>query len=181
MEHSIDRIQLSPGSVISNYNIYGLGANLIINGFTALAGAVWPFANRAFYFPFVVEDGDFVASKFILRNATPVSGNFDVGIYNAKYARLVSSGSTAHTGTNQIQQITITDTPLMPGQYFMALVFDNNTAFLLTTSVSVSSVIANTWGVRQEVSAFPLPATATPTAMTANYFPALTLVNKKAA
>jgi hypothetical protein len=56
----------------------------------------------------------------LVLNGATASGNMDVGIYDYAGTRLVSSGSTAQSGTSAFQDFDITDTLLGPGIFYLA-------------------------------------------------------------
>lgn len=136
------------------------------------ASAVWIAANRAVFIPFRLTDSITVVKMFMLNGAT-VSGNIDVGIYDALGTRLVSKGSTAQAGINAIQEFDITDTRLGPGLFYMASAMDNATGTVLRKSVN--GIILRTAGLFQMASAFPLPATATFAANSGSFLPTVGL------
>lgn len=125
----------------------------------AIASATYPSANLAIFYPVRVTRAFTVAQLFVLNGAT-VSGNIDVGIYDSAGTRLVSSGSTAQSGTNAVQAFNIADTLLAAGWYYLAVAMDNITGTLQRNTAG-SFVMTASLGIGQQASAFPLPATAT--------------------
>src|SRR3990172_5526534 len=76
-----------------------------------------PFANnamgtaeRAMFFPVVVHEPVTVYSMFWI-NGTTINGNVDVGVYDTAGHLLVSTGSTAQSGSALPQEAGTTDTP----------------------------------------------------------------------
>lgn len=135
-----------------------------------VTSAVWPTANKAFYYPFLVTEAPWTVRRIGVRNGTAVSGNLDVGVYDSEGNRLVSSGSTAQAGTSATQWLDVTDTTLLPGLYYLALALDNVTG----TFVRLASLTADqlrSMGVFVQTSAFPLPASATFAVADAAYVP----------
>jgi hypothetical protein len=130
------------------------------------ASAAWPTANLAFYYGVVVLR-PLTIYQIGTSNGATASGNVDVGIYDFAGNRLVSSGSTAQSGTSVGQVFDITDTVLTPGNYFLAMAVDNITATFFRVSPSTEQLRCN--GVYQQASAFPLPSTATFATPTAGY------------
>lgn len=153
---------------ISTYSRESLGVALKGLSVTVSASAVWPASNLAVFVPFTVYETITVVKLSIL-NGSAVSGNVDVGIYDAGGARLVSSGSTAQSGASAIQTFDITDTVLSPGLYYLALAIDNTTATI--ENVSVTAIDVEALGVFQQASAFPLPSSATPAAFAQTIVP----------
>ena len=137
-----------------------LGVQIAALAMAAPTSAIWPAANQAVYVPFVVDKTATIVKGFWY-NGAAVSGNVDLAVYNESYARQVSIGSTAQSGTNTIQEVNIADTSLAPGRYYLALACDNTTAEFFR--VAFSSVhLAKTLAFSEQASAFALPSTATP-------------------
>lgn len=140
-----------------------------MNHIIGVASAVWPGANRALYVPLYLPRPATVVKLWWL-NGAAVSGNVDVGIYNAtSLARIVSSGSTAQAGTSVVQEVDIADTALGAGVYLLALSCDNTTAAFARTLTDIR--ICRSAGVTQEAAAFALPVTATPATAASAYMP----------
>lgn len=144
-------------------------ANCTSNGFwTSAASAAWPAANRAIFYPFLLHVPT-VLTKLWCLNGNTVSGNLDIGIYDVAGTKLVSTGSTAQSGTSALQTVTITALPLAPGTYYMAMAMDNTTGTLYRiTTPTVNLAIGLGWF--QQATAFPLPATFTPASLATGYW-----------
>lgn len=123
------------------------------------SSGAWPTANKAIFVPFVINTNCTVKKMFVVNGAT-ASGNLDIGIYNEDGTKLVSSGSTAQSGTNGLQVIDVTDTPLSPGAYYMALAMNGITGTMFKYTAGTGAQMSQL-GVYQQTTAFPLPATAT--------------------
>jgi hypothetical protein len=100
------------------------------------------------------------------------SYNVDCGIYadagKKPGVRLVSSGSTAQGTASEVQFVNVTDTTLMPGLIWLALVCSSTSATLFRVA---GSAIYDALFRMQEAAALPLPATATPVESTGvNYY-----------
>ncbi len=134
----------------------------------ATSGA-WPLANMAIYIP-VRVDTPVVVTKLFVVNGSAVTGNVDIGLYTLDYARLLSTGSTAQSGTNAVQSIDVTDTPLDAGLYYLALALSSGgaTTFRQAPATVLACRVA---GQFEELSALPLPATMTPAASANAYVP----------
>jgi len=114
-------------------------------------------ANEAIYIPVRIK-----ASATVKRIGTTVSGNVDVGIYDAGGTRLVSSGSTSQSGTSATQYFDIGDTALTAGLHWMAIAGSSGTGQIYTHDSSFNPGTGRIlYGLKVEASAFPLPATAT--------------------
>lgn len=129
-------------------------------GLAATSSRTWTVTDEAQLYPFRLGYPETITKLWIYNGAT-VSGNFDIGIYDAEGTRIVSAGSTAQAGTNAVQSVDITDTLLGPGIYYMALVFDNTTATLFADTGWASVRAAQQSGLCRVASAFALPATVT--------------------
>lgn len=143
--------------VISTASPQSLGEAWNSMGLTT-ASLAWSTANKAIYVPVSIHAPVTIVKMFVLNGAT-ASGNIDVGIYDRGGARLVSSGSTAQSGTSAIQEFNITDTLLQAGLYYLACAMDNNTGTLEMWTMSLA--ISKSLGIAEQTSAFALPATAT--------------------
>lgn len=105
----------------------------------------------------------FPVTRFWWVNGGTVNGNVDMGIYTEDgQTLLVSTGSTAQSGTNVIQTVTVSYT-LPPGRYYMAFATSSATATFARQSNSVASTRAA--GFRQHTTTaganVPLPTTLT--------------------
>lgn len=138
----------SPQSIGEMLNAMGLG----------LTTSTWPTANKAYFIPFSVFAPITIVKMFVINGGT-ASGNIDVGIYDRGGSRLVSSGSTAQSGTSAVQEFNITDTLLLPGLYYLACAMDNTTGTL--DLWNPATALARVMGVVEQTSAFALPSSAT--------------------
>lgn len=170
-----------PISPYSQPGVFCVGGFYGFNGLTkamirdnsANGNAVWPAANRALYLPFTVHQTISIDTIGIY-NGTVAGGNRDVGIYDGKsLALLVSSGSTAASGTSQLQKTTFTATVLIPGFYFAGVAFNTNTDSTFRYAPTLLAMLAT--GMRQEESALPLPSTMTPVDIASAYVPLVAL------
>jgi hypothetical protein len=133
--------------------------------------SAWPSANRAIYAPVWVPRPTII-TKLGWNVGPTSSGNMDVGVYDENFVKVVSTGSIAVSATtNAVQEFDIADTLLQPGAYYLAMSVDNATAWFSRASTTVNFLTAV--GVRNQNSAFPLPATATPTDASSGYLPAV--------
>lgn len=129
-----------------------------LNQGTALNN-VFPAANRSIHVPFGIAEPIIVANLW-WHNGSVLSGNVDIGIYDTAGTLIVHQGSTAMSGTNRLQAVDITDTPLMPGRYYMALVSDTSSAAQQFGGwgmiAAQSAATLQGLGIQQAVSNFPL-------------------------
>lgn len=124
------------------------------------ASVVWPTANLAQFIPFSLKYPISVLSLFVLNGAT-ATGNFDIGIYTNDGTRITSLGSTGQSGTNTVQNVSITPVTIGPGNFYLALVLSSASGTVFSNTVGSSTFIAQSMGLYSQASALPLPASAT--------------------
>lgn len=129
-----------------------------VPGVGAFNSATFASANRAHFQPFRVTVPCIIKQLFVANGAT-ASGNIDLGVYAPDGTRLVSTGSTAQSGTNDLQVFDVTDTLIGRGYYYIAVAMDNTTGTLIRNNFS--SQTARYQGFAKQDTAFPLPASAT--------------------
>jgi len=122
-------------------------------------GNAWFAINCPMAVPFAINT-PVIAYQLGWVNGTSIGGNVDVGIYDTAWNRIVSTGSTAVSGTGlQAQYVNITDTALLPGRYYFVKVLDNITASRHSVSALTFTVpMMALWGIQDSATtAFPLP------------------------
>ena len=139
------------------------------NGIANASSGAYPASNRAIFIPFYVSKPTVIINAFAYNGAT-ASGNLDIGIYDIAGTKLVSTGSTAQTGTNAIQTIALTSTEIGPGVFYLAIAMDNTTGTLFRQTFGVARLDQVT-GIAQMASAFTLPATATFASVASDFVP----------
>ena len=149
-------------------SLLAIGSQIAANATAAASSATFPASNRAILYPFDITE-DITVTQLWSYNGATASGNIDVGIYDSAFGRVVSSGTTAQSGTNSLQVFNITDTPLTAGQYYMAVAMDNTTGTLFRQSFAANHMRAA--GCFQMASAFVLPSTITPAAVATAHLP----------
>lgn len=147
--------------------VSGITAGALTGGVTP-GSATFPASNDALFVPFCLQQHVLIKRLYSV-NGTAVSGNIDVGIYSKDGAKIVSSGSTAQSGTSALQFFDVTDFVLAPGCYYFAVALDNTTGTLLRANPSLARVQAI--GMAKQASGFALPASATLATVTAAYLP----------
>lgn len=141
------------------------GAMLRIAG-SSTASSAASGANIATFYPWEVQAPLTVVKGFAMNGAT-AAGNTDVGIYDHEFNLIVSSGATAMSGTNAIQEFDITDTLINPGRYWLAhLTTSTGTYFLNGASVGDEQILSVV-PLLAQTGLSALPSTATPTKNTA--------------
>lgn len=169
-----------PVSQLPNLPIYStFSTQSIAHGiaFSGFASGAWPTANLAFYFPITLTEPFTVDRMFWFNGSTIAATNADAGIYTKDGTRIVSTGSTALSGTNTLQAAEVTNTTFGPGLFYMALALDTNTGHQFRVTTMLAEHLRG-WGVFQEASAFALPATATFATMAQAYLPIFGFQNR---
>lgn len=139
-------------------------------GSSSAASAAWPSANLAILVPFRLPAPLLVQRLFLLNGAT-ASGNVDIGIYDVAGTRLLSTGSTAQSGTSAVQSVDVTDTPLAAGVFYLALATADPTE--AATGASMNEV-ANAGSYARQSVTFGAPSNGVSTNSGAVTFPTAT-------
>ena len=113
-----------------------------------------PAANAGFFLPFHVPR-DTAATKIRFHVQRSGASAYDLGIYTAAGARLVSLGATAVPAIGRAVA-DISDTPLAAGRYYLALSVNNTVSSFFMTRGSTDHVAMRIAAVH------PLPARITP-------------------
>ena len=176
---------VEPLVTINPWSLESIGAHLVSGcdffatswGINVVGSQAYPTANLALFIPFSVTK-PIVAVKLFAYNGGTVSGNIDVGIYDANGVRLISSDSTAQAGTSAttaLQSFDITDTQFGPGLFYLAVAMDNTTGCLCAVVPDISPAFT---GMAQMATAFPLPAVATFASCATLYIPLIGLTTR---
>lgn len=139
-----------------------------LSGGSAPSSATFPASNDALFVPFTLKQSVLVKRLFAI-NGGAVSGNIDVGLYSEDGARVVSSGSTAQSGTSAPQFFDVTDLVIGPGRYYFAVAMDNTTGTIFRANTPVARMQA--MGCAKQATAFALPSSATFATVTATFIP----------
>jgi hypothetical protein len=119
----------------------------------------WFSANDPCAVPFRLSAGAIVDQLGICHGSS-AGNNFDLGVYDSAFARLVSTGSTLAAGNNLWQFVNVTDTALEALKtYYLVGSRDNATANRTRAmGVTGSALGCNLAGVQDSATdAFPLP------------------------
>jgi hypothetical protein len=135
-----------------------IGVPLGVTGLAAPAELAWPFSNEAILIPFTLDVPFTVAALFAI-NGNVVSGNLDLGIYDASLTKVIATGSTAQNGTTVAQVINVTATVLPAGNYYWAQTLNNATGKVLRYVVNQDVQLI--LGGGRSNTGFPLPASIT--------------------
>lgn len=166
-------------------NIFGLGQPLgsLSRDFAANpAAAAWPAANRALYLPFIVNDYPVLVTQGWWYMGVQ-AGNYDMGVYDDRGARLTSLGTTAvPANTNSIVLANFADITLQVGFYYIGLVMSTVTT-LTVFRYTTNNTMMRLSGCAQEAlgsNVLPNPATYV-NALSNSYVPACGLLTDLAA
>lgn len=135
------------------------GVDIQATGFSVNGNITW-IANLATYVPFVLARPKLIA-QFFWVNGTAVGGNTDVGVYNEALTKLLSTGSTANSGTTTLQAVNVTDTLLQAGRYWLALASDSSTQVYMGDSIIARA--QDMWGIKQQASGWSSGLLSSPT------------------
>jgi hypothetical protein len=127
-------------------------------------------ANASVIVPFVLNRAFRIAKMGAVVNTKTAATNIDLGIYDAAFALLCSTGSIDGGASNTIVWGNVTAVTLRPGLYYFAMASDGGNTTYNAASYGLASVPRAT-GSAQMASAFPLPSTYTPAVYTGNVIP----------
>jgi hypothetical protein len=144
--------------VFGSHTAAGVGQVLAAIAIGIPTSIAWPTANLAMFVPVALSEAITVV-KMAWMNGATVSGNVDVGIYDAAGNRLVSIGSTAQAGVTNSQVVDVADTLLSAGRYYLGLAMDNITGTMRMSAPDTLGTV-KAMGVLQMAAAFPLPLAA---------------------
>lgn len=131
----------------------------------------WHTANEAMYIPLHVTGSFTITTLEWTVGTTGGTGNYDIGLYSSDAeglpsTRQASLGSTAYPASSSVVTSNISDVAVTPALYWIGFVVDNATDTTEAYSFNAGNAsveFGSNPGVLFEASAFPLPATATPT------------------
>lgn len=136
------------------FSTYGM----LCGSSTSLSGT-WTGINDPVAVPFRLSQAAIV-DQLGWCNGSAAGGNFDLGVYDSAWARLVSTGSTASASNNVWQFVDVAATSLLPNvTYYLAMSSNNTTAnrlryHTLGNTIPAAALI----GVfDSSTDAFPLP------------------------
>lgn len=106
--------------VLSTSSLWAAGGNMVAHTLSSVTSTAWVAANRAIFTP-VTLPCPFTVRSVWSYNGSSVAGNIDIGVYSLDGALILSSGSTAQSGTSAPQIISVTEKTLVPGSYYLAM------------------------------------------------------------
>lgn len=138
---------------------------LLLGGTTGYAASTaWPSNNLALYVP-IYPVSYFTVARFLVANGSNATGNVDVGLYDENGSLLLSTGSTARSGTQVAQYINVTNRTFPAGRYYLALVGSSTTGTYGVWASFTSAIVARCAGLMQEaLGGTTLPSSMTPAA-----------------
>lgn len=158
LQHSRRPVPPSINNFMATYSPLTDATTMVSNTIGAFN---WPAANQAIFVPFGLPH-PYVCRRFLWANGSTIGSNMDAGLYALDGRKIISTGSVAQVGTSAMQTAAPIqgDTLISPGLYFLALACDGTTlrGWGLSTITTNEGRIVN---MRQQATAFALPATAT--------------------
>jgi hypothetical protein len=132
-------------------------------------------------FPFVLDVATSV-NKMFWNNGSSVGGNYSTAIYDADFALLAQTASTAGAGSASVPQVVTLAARLGPGLYYAVLAHDSATTNRLMRW-SIATLGAGYWKMagcwrQASITLGALPATATPVACNNIAFPVFGLITR---
>lgn len=149
----------------------------------SLATSPWSdAANKLIAFPFWLDVPTTIYKGFAVNGTSP-GGNFEIGVLDASFNKLVSSGSVASGAGGSVPVMAdVTDTKLPPGLYYAAMSHDATTAsrYFGWTLATTGATFYQSFGCWQQAAAGPgsFPTTATPADVSNVSFPLFGLITR---
>ena len=166
--------------ITTAHMIYGIGTAIKATQIRYDGTGTWPTANKAIYVPIYLP-GDYFFNKFAVLMGTP-NGNIDIGLYSKDtLTKIISTGPTLTAGTLTVQYISVPNTIIKAGSYYLALSANANANGALpavmraTPPAPIRHIIAT--GTSMQLSSFPLPSTATLATPVDDYIPAIGMIS----
>lgn len=148
------------GEYSVGYTAQKLGLNAIFTN-----GQGWRATNRVVYIPFRLPFS-YTARQLYVQNGSNATGNFELAVLNLAGIKLITTGTTAMSGTNAPQKVGLTTGgTLAPGRYFWGVTLSSTSGALEIISPNTLVVPhAEVMGILKESSdpvSFGVPSTAT--------------------
>lgn len=159
-----------PPLFVSSLSMFSVGISALKDNSAsaAMASSSWSTGNRAMYIPFVLP-WPYLVNRVFWGNGSTLTANKDFGIYTAGGTLIYSTGSTAESGASVLQFVEPTPFLLSPGRYYMALVCSATTNHVWASAST--AIYKRMWGILEQATALPLPATWTPAAASMTIVP----------
>ncbi len=153
------------------------------NGCFLPASGTWPAAQRAIYYPLRIVAPGTIYQFFWLNGATASTDTVQLGLYAADgtdagpSTRLINGTATTASGINVCQYDNITDYPIGPGVYWLAVLVSGTTTTLFRGNFAN---LGRGTGIYQQASLAALPNPAVPAAAGNGAYPVAGLVMRSA-
>lgn len=146
---------IHPGSVE-----FTVGALFSASHTGSWTGAVsWFSANDPIGLPFAISEACVVTQLGALNGTSP-GGTFDIGVYDTSFNLIVSTGSTAGSGSQVLQWADVTNTAIAPGRYYLCMSRNDTTSQRMVHSGALTAAILAWAGVVESTTdSHPLPST----------------------
>lgn len=148
-------------------DLCGAGSQAIITS------AVWPSTNRALYVPFSLPMSATILSLSFA--CTIATDNYDIGLYDANFAKYESSGSTALATGVQTFTLTRPYRANAGDVLWTGMVVSGTTGAVFRYSGGALSQIVATGAGQEALGSTALPSTATPASLAALFLPLIAL------
>jgi hypothetical protein len=158
-----------PGACITTSSPHCTTYNTGPNDNAAILAAPWPATSVALAVPFTITQPTTAKQMFWENGST--SGVTDIGIYDRSLNLLVNLGPTSNTGSAAAQIGNITDTNLVPGSYYMAMLSSTITTQTYASWVTTALEMRTCGLVEQAVGGTTLPNPLVAAVYTRAYLP----------
>ena len=132
-------------------------------------------APYSVFMPFRISRMYKFSSMFIY-NGSVTSGNIDLGVFSEDGTLLVSTGSTAQGAVATVQKISVSETILTTGLYYMGLSCDNTSSKFYSQNSGIQFNVLI--GAAEMANQFPLPANITFATYSNNWVPMMGLTGR---
>jgi hypothetical protein len=140
--------------VVTPWSTQSLIVALTRTGQSGTGSNNYPAANVGVFIPFVFPEPCTVTRLFWV-NGSAVAGNLDAGVFAEDGTLLLSTGTTAQSGTSTPQSVDVTDTRFDRGRYYLGLTSDTSDVTQKLTSVVPAAGIAQALGLLEDAACAP--------------------------
>jgi hypothetical protein len=151
------RVPMTKRRIIHSASPESSCAPLGINAANDTSGP-WVSANDPVACPFVMTEPAVVTHLGVM-NGSVAGDSVDIGVYDANWVRMVSTGSQTPATASGFDFYDVTDTPLPSGQYFCVISRNNvNVNRQMYFGNTASALLCSLFGMQDSATdAFPLP------------------------
>lgn len=144
-----------PGEItITPWSVQSLGVPLFVTATTNPSSQNYVAANVGVFVPFTIPEAC-TFTKMFWCNGSAAAGNLDVGLFQEDGTLIVSSGTTAQSGTSNLQPVDITDTTLPRGLYYLGLCSDTSGVTQKVLAVLPSAGVLQGLGLLEDAACAP--------------------------